>query len=227
MYRAIIVLALSIATLPITVKAQDGNSPSFKNARVKPESSFRDSISDVRNDFSKLIEIVLASGDDTHIHNGFAKAIGLPQALPLKIAHSDINHHEDNEESRECNVAYGPDDNSKKHPVCVLFSRTTSTKDTMSSRYYRVSLDGQLEHAVTLNNKRGADGNALPEGRSKSEEDINSPETQKAFKTEMTYWVKDWLKKQRAAKAETAKLPASAASERAASAPAASAATTP
>lgn len=36
----------------------------------------------------------------------------------------------------------------------------------------------------------------MSEGRSKVEEDMTSPDIQKAFKAEMTFWLKDWLKKQ-------------------------------
>ena len=60
------------------------------------------------------------------------------------------------------------------------------------SRTLRISDDGQQ---MTPRNKRGPDGNALPEGRSRSQEDIGLPDIQRAFKTEMTYWLRTWLKK--------------------------------
>ena len=206
MNRPTIVLVLSIAVLPAAVKAQDGNLPSFKKDGTQHESGFKDSVKDVQNDFSKLIQTLIISGNDFTFADGFAQAVGLSQPMPAKVAHTDISRHEDKEDSRECNIVYGPDGNSGRHAVCVLLSRSKYTKGTMSDKYYRVNLDGQLENAVTLNVKRGVDGKGLPEGRSRSEEDIAAPDTQKAFNAEMAYWLKDWLKKQRNAKTASAKL---------------------
>ena len=206
MNRPAFALVLSIAVLHAAVKAQAENSPSFKKEESLNAGSFKDSVNDVKNNFSNLIRKLIDSGEDGNFPDGFAQAIGLSQAMPRAQAHIDISHHGDKEESRECNVTYSSDVNAGKHAICVLLSRTRYTKGEMSSVYYRVNLEGNLEYAVALGAKRGANGNAIPEGRSRIEEDINSPETRMAFKAEKDYWVKDWLKKQRTAKADAAKL---------------------
>ena len=206
MNHSAFVLALSIAALASAVKAQEGNLPSFKKAGARHETGFKDSVKDVRNDFSKLIQILLVSGEDIDFPDGFAQAVGLSQPMPAKHVEIVINHHEDTQDVHTCHVVYVPDGNAGKHAVCVLLSRVKDAKGWRSSTFYRVNLGGQLESAVVLHNKLGSDGNALPEGRSRSEEDKNSPATQRAFKTEMTYWLKDWLKKQHPVKTATAKL---------------------
>jgi hypothetical protein len=81
--------------------------------------------------------------------------------------------------------------------------RGHTSKRELKMSFYRFSLDGRLEQAITLQNKRD-DGKDLPETRARFEEDIQNPEIQKAFKTEMAYWLKDWLKKQNLTKIETA-----------------------
>lgn len=192
MNRTSIFLILSIAAVPLTVKAQEKNLPTFKQG--EHGSGSKGQKVDTKKDVAKLTQLVMESGDDLEFPDGFAQAVTLDEPGPTKYVHIDISEHGDKTDSRECNVVYRSD-NSGKHVVCLLLTRIKGSKTELHAKYYHVNLDGGLESAVTLNNKRGSDGDALQEGRSRVEEDATSAQTQKAFKTELDYWVKTWLKK--------------------------------
>jgi hypothetical protein len=192
MNRTFIFLVLSIAALPLTVKAQEKNLPSFKKGAH--DSNSGDATRNTKKDIAKLTQLVMDSGDDIVLEDGFAQAVTLEESLPAKYTHADISEHGDKTDSRECHVVYRSDDSGKR-AICLLLSRYKGTRTDMHAKYYRMNLNGTLENAVTLNNKRGSDGDSLPEGRSRVVEDVASAETRKAFKTELEYWVKTWLKK--------------------------------
>ncbi len=97
--------------------------------------------------------------------------------------------------------------NSQHRPFCLYFRKGHGSAHDLSNRYFRVSLDGRLEKSITLSNKLDDNGNLIREGRARFEEDIERPDIQKAFKTEMTYWLKVWLKKQGGVKTGSEKLP--------------------
>jgi hypothetical protein len=106
-------------------------------------------------------------------------------------------------EDHNAYVVYSPESGEQgKRPLCVYLFRGHTTKRELKMRFYRFSLDGHLEQAITLQNKRD-DGKDLPETRARFEEDLENPEIKKALNTEMSFWFKDWLKKQR--KVKTAK----------------------
>ena len=191
-----IALALSIAVLSPTAKAQGSGSNS--------DTSQRESAQSVQFNFAHLIQSLMNSGGDHTIINGFAQVIGLPHQMTSKSTSAWISHHGKDKDIRACQVAYESDENGGKRPVCVYMERTKSSKHDSSSQYFRVTLDGQLEKVVSLRNKLDDDGKPLQEGRAKFDEDIDSPEIRKAFKVELTYWLKDWLKKQESTAAPAA-----------------------
>ena len=171
MKRVTIRLAILVLSMPFvasTVKAQD------KSAEI-----------------SKLVQVLMASGTDWAYPNGFAQVVGLDKPMPAKVMMSLIG-----DEARKCHVVYESDDEGRNRPHRIYLVRAKETNQDVQERFFRVSLDGQLEKVVTLRNKLDDKGRAIREGRSKVEEDIDSPEIKQLFKTEMTFWLKDWLKKQ-------------------------------
>ena len=192
MNRPAFMLALSIAALSSAVKAQEKNLPVVNLGK---------------SDFSRLVALVMTSGDEAKFANGIAQAVGLPNEMPARGEVEIVSSEGKDIDQRDCSVVYEPDESDGKRPVCVYISRAKRFGRTSTTQYFKVSLDGQLEKAVTLSLKRDDDGNLLREGRSKSVEDIDSPEIKKAFKTELGFWVKDWLKKQGKVKTDTATAP--------------------
>jgi len=175
------ILALSMPLVTMAVKAQDRAS----------KSDLKDSVKSEQADLSKLIQIVMASGKDGKFVNGHAQAAGLDGPMPLKGASVPLY-----DGARRCRIVYEADASAGNRPYCVYFMRSKIAKHEGEERYYRVSLDGRLVKVVTLKNKIDDRGALLREGRSRVEEDLASPEIAKAFKAEMAFWLKDWLKKQ-------------------------------
>ena len=196
---AIFFVALSIAIIPAAVKAQNASPP---QASARHESDLKDSVKSGESDFPKLVRALLASGREVEIRDGFAQVIGLDQPAHSKLAAEPFGA-----EARKCSVVYAADDTGNDRAIYLYVMREKKTKHDILGRYFRVSLDGKLEKAVTLRNKLDENGKAIAEGRSKFDEDIDSPEIRKIFKTDMAFWVKDWLKKQQKlmAKADAAR----------------------
>lgn len=174
-------LALSMPLVTMSVKSQDPASTS----------DLKDSVKSDQSEISKLVATLMASGHDGKFVNGHAQAAGLDRPMPLKGIKVPIG-----KESRRCQVVYESDEAGGERPYCVYFLRTKKTSSDVEDRFYRVSLDGRLEKVVTLKNKIDDQGTALREGRSRVEEDLASPAVKKAFNAELTFWLKDWLKKQ-------------------------------
>ena len=89
-------------------------------------------------------------------------------------------------------------------PVCAYLAKTKSNDHDRETLYYRVNLNGKLEKAVHVRGKLDDNGKIIRGSGTKVDEDINSPEVKKAFDAEMTYWLKDWLKKQQKVEAKKA-----------------------
>lgn len=195
------ILILSMPFVTSSVKAQNTTSPSFKQDNVRRETAHKDSTKNDPNELSKLIQTVMASGGDGQYRNGHAQAAGLDRPMLLKGIAIPIS-----DGIRRCQVIYEPDESSGNRPVYVYLLRSKKKIHEGAERYYRLSLDGKLEKAITLHNKIDDQGKLLSEGRSRVEEDITSPDIKMAFKTELTFWLNDWLKK--LAKHDTKKEPA-------------------
>lgn len=174
-------LVLSMPLVIVAVKAQDRAAAS----------DLKDSVKGEQNELSKLVQTVMASGKDGKFVNGHAQAAGLAGPMPIKSAAVALS-----DGARRCRIVYESDEAAGNRPYCIYFMRSKIAKHEGEERYYRVSLDGRLEKVVTLKNKIDDDGKVLREGRSKVEEDMASPAVKKAFKAEMAFWLKDWLKKQ-------------------------------
>ena len=190
MNRSAIALFLSIVAVASAVKAQESNLPSFKNDEDQHASPVKDAVADHQTDFSQLIEMLTTSGDDTKIPLGIAQVVGLPEEMPAKSNLAVISQHGIDRDERECLVVYEPVENEGKRAVCVYLRRAKRLGHESQSRYYRVDLNGHLDKVVTLYNKRDDSGKLLPEGRSKTDDDIDSPEIKKSFAAEMSYWLR-------------------------------------
>jgi hypothetical protein len=186
---AIIVLSMPLvaATVKAQGKAESPSNPASDHRESKP----KDSVNREQREISKLIDTLLASGDDGSYANGLAQAIGLDRPMRRKTVMVPIDR-----EARKCHIVYEQDETAGNRPFCVYILRAKKTQHDVEERFYRVSLDGRLEKVITLRNKLDDKGIALREGRSRVEEDMTSPDIKKAFKTEMSFWLKDWLKKQ-------------------------------
>lgn len=192
------ILALSMPLITTTVKAEDKVLPSISKEPLK------DSVKGEQGEVSKLVQTLMTSGRDGKYVNGHAQAVGLDGPMPIKATMVPVGR-----EARKCQIVYEPDEATGNRPFCVYFLRAKKTPTDFEERFYRVSLDGRLEKVITLKGKLDENGNGIRESRSRVEEDMASPAIKKAFKTEMTFWLKDWLKKQQ--KLDAKKTPASAA----------------
>ena len=194
MNRSALAFALSIAVLLPDVKAQAGNVTSRK-------SNLENSGRNGPTELSWLIQTIMDSGGNTKVANGLAQVVGLPWEMPAKVKTLLISRRGKDEEVRDCSIVYSVDGNGIKHPFCIYLSRAKRIGRNSESEYYRVSLTGQLEKVVTLHAKRDDAGKMLREGRSRFDESIYSPLIKAAFKSEMDYWLNDWLPKQKKASA--------------------------
>lgn len=193
-----ILASMALGLLAVKTRAKD--LPSANKAGLK------DSVNDTRSDWPRFVRAVIGSGEDFNFVDGFAQAIGLSEPSVSKSCHVTISGQPGIAgDDHTAYVIYSAASSGQegRHPTCVYLMRGHSTKRELKMRFYRFSLDGHFEQAITLQNKR-EDGKDLPETRARFEEDIQNPEIQKAFKTEMSYWLKDWLKKQHLEKNETA-----------------------
>ncbi|MBI3288458.1 MAG: hypothetical protein HYZ74_02940 [Elusimicrobia bacterium] len=87
----------------------------------------------------------------------------------------------------------------ERTPVAIYIVKMETSGRDKTSEYFRSSLDGSLEKAVLFRGKDDETGHPIKGSGVKFDQDIDSPEVKKAFKTEMDYWLKDWLKKEEAA----------------------------
>ena len=192
----------SMAVFLSAVKTSAESLPSANQTRP----ILKDSVNDSKDDMSRLVQVVMTSGEDKDIPNGAAQAIGLSEPMSSKRCHVSIKGSGHLGDDRDIQVVYAVDTpgDEEHHPVCIYLKRGHGAGHDSKSQFFRVSLDGQLEKVVTLQNKLDDDGQPLREGRERFEEDINSPDIQRVFNTEMTYWLKNWLKKQGKLRAKAA-----------------------
>lgn len=191
--RRILALALSIAAPSILVNA-NAEGLSSVNQKVLKEH---------RADFARLIDTIFKNGKDGKFGPNLAPIVGLPTAMPTKDAEKILSQSKDSVEKKGCYIVI-----DEKEPSCAyIVNYRVSGKDS-ATQYFRVSLDGRLEKAVLTQGKRDENGKSIKGSGVKFDQDIESPEVQKAFNSEMAYWLKDWLKKEKKAadkKAEVTK----------------------
>ena len=175
----VVVLALSIAAHPVVVNAQTKSSPR-------------------KSTFPTLVQILMAEGNDDKIDNNLAPVIGLPHAMSIKVQDIIIAQNKNSREVRSSFVVYTEDERTKdKSPVCVYITKSKKSGRDRRTQYFRITLDGNLEKAIQSQGKHDDTGKPIRGSGVKFDQDINSPDVKKAFNSEMSYWLKDWLTKTR------------------------------
>lgn len=191
-------LTLSIAALLILVNARSQSLPSVnrqKNAAKPAKNS--------KSDLQRLIDALIQTGSDKKISSTMAPVIGLEKPTDVKQKDVMVAQDEKSGDMRTCFVVFS--DSDRKVPMCLFVKRSKQTLESSESKYFKVSLAGKLENAVTWAGKRTAT-NPIAGSGVKTQQDIESPEVKKEFNAEMAYWLKDWLKK------ESKKVPSKSAS---------------
>lgn len=197
MIRAIfsIVATAIMMAVPFLVNARAAETPNFNQRSHK---------GGLKTDFSRIIEMLKNTGETDRMKPGLAELIGLTGEPPVKGRDNDTGR-----EYRECSMVY-PDDSDgatpaeAKTPVCVYFNRRIDSGHDGESHWYRVSMSGKLEKAVIHYNKTDEDDKSVPGSDVIVPEDINSPKVQKAFRTEMDFWLKNSQKEKPGAKSDAA-----------------------
>ena len=220
------ILVSMMALLPlVNASAEDlptGNHPS-KKAGVK------DAVKQPTSDFARLFEMLMKTGEDDHLKVHLSQLVGLTGTPPVKGRDFTLPRGK-GKEYRECSIVFVDDSGNgrslgAKRPLCVYIDRQIVSGHDSESYWYRMNLEGKLEKVTLLSSKYDDEGKPIPESGVIIEKDIDTPEMQKAFKAELAYWTKDWLKKEQKIIARAKTATASNAVDKEATAAAAPAAT--
>jgi hypothetical protein len=202
-------LVASMMLLPLAVKAQEKPVSSHRNSNEQ-EISLKDSVKEPSIEFSKLLEVLMTTGEEGQLSENLAPTIGLTGS-PYVKGKDFTTRRSNGKEYRECSIVYADGSNSskspdKKKPFCVYFNKQVVSGKKSESYWYRLNLQGTLEKVAVIEGKYDENGKPVQGSGITVEKDIDSPEVLKAFKAEFSYWTKDWLKKQQkaAAPAESA-----------------------
>jgi len=192
---------LSMVLVAVTVKAQD-KLPSSPDKAESKGATRSDSIKDGKDDVTRLIQVLMESGDDQKIGPNIAPIVGLSHAMATKAGLIRISADGETKENRQCHVTYeitGDKTSDGKRPAHIFLTRGKRFPGGNESRYFKVALDGRLEKVIATSGKRDENGKPIPDSLKSVDEDINSPEVKEAFNAEMAIWTGDWLKKKQAA----------------------------
>lgn len=186
-------LGLSIAVALIAV-----NAPAENLSSVNKDNSHKTSPPKASGApaVSKLVSTVLVTGDDMTVGSNIAPIIGAVPGASGKAQEIEFSAAP-KEARRSCYVIFEPMPRKARHrPTCVYLVYHTTGEHQRKSHYFRMTLDGHLEKAVLVSGQIDSDGRPVRGSGTKADEDVNSPETLRAFEAERAYWLKDWLKKQ-------------------------------
>lgn len=196
----------SIIVLLAAVKTRSADLPN-----VSPDSSksnLKDSVKDTKNEFAKLVDFMMAQGQDARFGENIAPVIGLPGARPTKGDNIRSRKVYKERGGLNCSVVYEESPEATeyggKRPICIVLEVSKrSTQDT-EGKFYRLSLNGQLEQVIHAHGKIDENGKAVRGSAVNTTADINSPEVKKAFAAEMAD-VRQWLKQQQKQKVASKK----------------------
>ena len=193
MFHAVQSITLSgiMMVMSYVVNAQAADSPNFNQTLHKGKTKTTKSD---RNEFSRIVEMIMTTGGTDRLKPGLAELIGLKGEPPVKGL-DNSTPHADGREYRECSAVYAENiddksDSDKRHPICIYFNKMVSSGHNVESHWYRVTLDGKLEKAVIHYNKLDDNNEGIPGADSTVIEDIDSPKVQKSFKSELAFWLK-------------------------------------
>lgn len=191
---AALLFVASIAAFPATVKAQKTPPPDSRKAELK------DSVKDNKNEFAQIVDFMMRNGQDSRYGENLGPAVGLPGARPVKGDNIRSKKFDKKRGGLNCSVAYEESPEATeyegKRPICVFLEVPKPSGQESETRYYRLSLDGQLENVRLIRGKRDENGKAIRGSAIWTDEDVNSPEVKKAFEAEMAD-VRQWLKQQK------------------------------
>ena len=196
MKRSVPAILVSMMALVALVNASAEDLPTRNQPSKK--TALKDSVKEPTRDLTRLIEVLMKTGDDDRTQ--LAKLIGLT-GTPLTKGRDFTLPRPKGKERRECTIVFSEDSENgvpsgEKQPTCLYIAHKIVSGHDGESVYYRLSLAGKLEHALVTHLKYDDNGKPVPGAAIDVEKDIDSPDVQKAFKAELAYWTKDWLKKE-------------------------------
>ena len=185
---SVVILSGIMMAMSGVVNARADQNPKINPALPKGEQK---AAKLAKSEFTRIFEFIMKTGGTDRLKPGIAELIGLKGELPVKGLDNKVLLS-DGKEYRECSAVYADDSeevSDKKHPICVYFNKLVSSGHTAQSHWYRVTLDGKLERAVIHYSKLDDNDEGIPGADSTVVEDVNSPEVQKSFKSEMAFWL--------------------------------------
>lgn len=189
-----------MSALPNLVNAQTQSLTSV-NKNNSSKTDLKDSVKEPKADIAELISAVLKKGTNENIGSNLAPVIGLPNAMPIVDVEVEISKKAAEKETRNCFVVYehvenpGAEGASKRALSAYAVRRKRSDRST-ETKYFRLSLKGDLEKVVISKGKFDKHGKIVRGSGIKTDLDVDSPEVRKTFEAEMKFWLKDWLKKE-------------------------------
>jgi hypothetical protein len=197
MKQSLFSLVVSMAASLLVVNASAQDLPSRN--QPSPQSNIKDSVKESQTDLSRLIGILMRTGDEQRLAP-LSPLIGMTGDPPIKGRDFTLPRT-DGKERRECTIVFSESSqnnvqNTEKHPTCLYIQHKFVSGHDSEAIYYRLSLDGKLEHLTVSHSKYDDNGKPVPGSAVRSDRDINSPEVQKAFKAELNYWTKEWVKQE-------------------------------
>lgn len=193
-----ILFVASIAAFPAAVKTRAADLPNVSPGSRKTD--LKDSVKDNKNEFKQLVDFMMRNGLDTSYGENVGPAIGLPGARPAKGDNIRSKKFDKKRGGLNCAVVYeeSPEavEYEGKRPICIVLSVPKLSEQGTDIRYYRLSLDGQLEQVVLSSFKRDENGKVIRGSAINTDNDVNSPEVKTAFAAEMAD-VRQWLKQQK------------------------------
>ena len=203
MCRSSVILIVSMMLLSMTVKAEEKSLVSQENQRIRG-SNLKESVNDAKTDYSELVEYLQKKGVDDKLDDmTTASKHGFTTEMPVKtVVAIDTPHNIKGWQHHECAVVYenSSTNNStspgNKSPTCIVVYQDNSKGRSSKGYWFRINLDGKLEKAILSTGKNDENGNPIRGSGVQVEQNVASAEVRKVFSAEMTYWTKDWLKKQ-------------------------------
>lgn len=201
-----IVLSMTAAIPLVNASAEDlpiGNQSS-------PKATLKNSVKERASDLSRLIELLLKTGEDDQLTENLSPVIGLT-GTPRTKGRDFTLPRPHGKERRECSIVFSDESQDatpgEKRPSCLYIQHKIVSGHDGESHYYRLNLEGKLEKASVLQYKYDDDGKPIAGSGVTVDKDITSPAIQKAFKAEYAYWTKEWVKAEKKTQARAAATP--------------------
>lgn len=194
---AAILFVVSIAAFPAAVKTRAADLPNLSPGSRKID--LKDSVKDTKNEFKQIVDFMMRNGQDSRYGENLGPAVGLPGARPVKGDNIRSKKFDKKRGGLNCTVVYEESPEATEYdgklPICIFLTVLKPSGQESENRYYRLSLDGQLEKVTLVRDKRDENGKGVRGSAVWTDEDVNSPEVKKAFASEMAD-VRQWLRVQ-------------------------------